>query len=346
MDEGWRLKLFWRSSVLQRSLAKYLRWTGSSVAASVVATALGISCLSADAQSLAPPPAQQPASGANESKPPGILGFPATAISPTLATVLSGVVLKPDLMNPDYLKYFLGAPDRGAAHAASEQSAAHYWYDRLRNPQVELHNERDVSTARQASVMVMHMPGTGLDIPALEQMLGPGGKRFFDYNGHPAVMYSFEPHTSVAFVSPHNSFAVRKAVVTYKGPLLPPPSEEDMLVARNHHFTKISELASKEQWHDYLHMVREGVQEHPNDPYAHVALAQALSRTGHVHDAIVEYKNAMAMSPGDQTLKQQCYEGLQRLHAIPVNVVAPSNTGIAGQPAGSQLAGKDEPAPF
>ena len=284
-------------------------------------------CLAADAQQTASPAAANnvgsPGSGSVPNF-PGIAAFPASAIDPALAIVLANVVRKPDLMNPAYLNYYLGAPDKGTNNAFDEQSAVHHWYDRMRYPRAELNSERDIATARQANVMVMHMPGTGLDLPALEEMLGPGGKRFFDYNGHPAVMYSFEPHTSVSFVSPHNSFAVRKAVVTYKGPLLPPPSDEDMVMAKNYHVGKLSELAAKEQWRDYLQLMRQGVQEHPDDPYAHVALANALSRTGHVHDAIVEFKHAMAMNPADEALKKQCADGLKRLRLGAPESAAPN----------------------
>ncbi|MBY0551760.1 MAG: hypothetical protein K2W95_31040 [Candidatus Obscuribacterales bacterium] len=325
---------------MKRSLASQLEISFALIGAILVCS------IAANAQSSSPAAAKKSIGTANGASPssclPGIAAFPPSAIDPTLAAVLANVVRKPDLMNPAYLKYYLGAPDRGANQAFDEQSSVHYWYDRLRKPRVELHGERDVSTARQANVMVMHMPGEGLDLISLEEMLGPGGKRFFDYNGHPAVMYSFEPHTSVAFVSPHNSFAVRKAVVTYKGPLLPPPSEEDMAIAKNHHVGKLSELASKEQWHDYLHLMREGVLEHPDDPYARVALANALSRTGHVHDAIVEFKQAMAMNPSDQALKQQCYAGLKRLHVT----VPESKLGEPVPEDGSRFAAKHGAAPF
>ncbi len=240
--------------------------------------------------------------------------FPERSLDPVIANLLSRVAHKPDLLNPAYLKYYLGPPDNQVTQL-NEQSSVYYWYDRLRNPKVELHAERDVSTAREADVMVIHLPDARLDMQAVSDALGDGGKKFFDANGHPAAMYSFAPYTSVSFISPQNSFAVTKSVVIYKGPLLPPPSPEDLQIAQDEFVSSLSHLSAKGNWNEVVGLMRQRVQEQPINANARVALAQALSKGGNVHEAVTEYKHAMSLEPGNASLQQQCIAGLHRIHA-------------------------------
>lgn len=235
-------------------------------------------------------------------------------MDPVLAGLLAKLAHKPELLNPSYLKYYLGPPDQ-VVNNSVDQSSVYYWYDELRNPKVQLHTERDVSIAREADVMLVHLPESDLNLQAVGSALGHNGKRLFDHNGHPAAMYSFAPNTSISFISPQNSFAVRKVAVIYKGGLLPPPSAEDLQCARDHHVVKLSKLTASGQWRHALTVARERVKEEPSSAEAHVALAQALSKSGHLHAAVSEYKYAMSLSPANDELRKSCTKELERMNA-------------------------------
>lgn len=264
--------------------------------------------------------------------------FPTELLDPALAVVLARTAQQPELLNPEYLKYYLGPPDNKVSKL-NNQSNVYYWYDKLRNPRVELYSERDQLSGNEADVLVMHLPQSDLDLQKVASALGHGGKRFFDANGHPASMYSFAPATSVTFVSPQNSFAVRKSLVMYKGPMLASPSAESLQTAQDDFVTNLSRTSAKGKWSEAISLLRQRVHDQPLNAEAHLALAGALSKAGHAHDAVSEYKHAMSLEPGNDTLKRQCLEGLHRLHSHVVTDTA-NGKSVAARPESDSGSGK------
>lgn len=251
-------------------------------------------------------------------------------LDPVTAFLLWQTSHKPELMNVEYLSYFLGAP----AQQTSQQgirSHAYYWYDQMRQPRCELYQEHDKPGEVVESVFVMHLPLSEFDFESMEDA-GPPVKSFYDHDGHPTQMYSFVPATTLSLATPANAFSITKATVTYMGAPLPKPSADDMNLAHDNYMAKsrLEAKASKTNWQNALVVARERVQLHPTDAEAHIALAQALKKTGNIHDAISEYKYALSLNKYNQNVQQECLEGLRELRVIPRDDKNQSSTGIAG----------------
>lgn len=255
-------------------------------------------------------------------------------LDPTTAYLLWQLTHKPELMNVEYLTYYLGAPD-STTHQIGIRSHAYYWYDSARQPKCELYQEHDKPGEVVESQMMFHLPQRDdFNFKALEDPLGPPVRRFFDHDGHATQMFQFVPNTTLSLASPMHTHSIRKATVTYMGPPLGNPSNEDMQIAHDTYVAKsrIAVNSGKVNWQSALLVARDRVRMHPMDVEAHLALAQALKKTGNIHEAIGEYKFAMSLSQYNQTAMQECVAGLKELRVLPANYGqnVQGSTGIAG----------------
>lgn len=255
---------------------------------------------------------QQQAQPANAQKPKA---FPAKIMDPTTGFLIWQVSHQPELMNVDYLKYYLGKPDNMMT-PQTPGTKAYYWHDKIHRPICELHQVEKAGQVLQ-SQMIFNVYGNALALDDVQDVYGKGFKRYFDYDGHPTELYSFVPHTSLALSSPQNTFCVNKAIVTYAGGPLPTIHPDHMQLAHDAHAAKVQSHADAGNWHEALATARERVHEHPNDAEAHIALAQALKKTGNAHDAIGEYKYALALNKYNESVRQQAIDGLKGLHVLP-----------------------------
>lgn len=257
----------------------------------------------------------------------------ARAIDPIYALLLWQLSHKPELMNLQYLKYYLGNPARQTSQTGA-QSQAYYWYDTSQRLTCELSQERDLSGAVVESTFVNHLPPGDFDFDLVEKKLGPPLRRYYDNQADPTEMYAYAPNTTLALTSPHNTFAVTRATVTYIGPPLPQPADADMQVAHDHFVINAQQkMQAKDfNWQDALVAARAHVSEHPNDGEAHAALAQALKKTGNVHDAITEFKYALTLNQYNEPVKQMCIQGLKDLYVLPADYNPGNTTGVAGNP--------------
>lgn len=252
------------------------------------------------------------------------LSLPAKAMDPTMAAMLWRTSHRPELLNVDYLKHFLGPPDN-QAHQISQTSRAYYWHDSLRRTKYELHEEHDGFGRITQSILIAHMPDSLLDLKAMNELLGQQGKAFFDHRSHPTEIYSFAPGTSLSFTSPQNTFAIKKATVTYMGDPLPMPAAEDMQSGRDHLVSKTF-FGKKPDWHSLMPWIQDRLAHHPDDPKAHLAYSEALLNMGRLHGAIDEAKKAMALA-GDEATRQECLAMLQRMRVMPADA---GTTRLAG----------------
>ena len=249
---------------------------------------------------------------------PGMKPFPSKMVDPTSSFLLWQVSHKPELMNIEYLKYYLGKPDNQMTQTG-EGSHVYYWYDHIRQPKCELYHEEQGSGRVVQARMVFHFPGNQLGLDDVQEVYGPGFKRFYDHAGHPTELYSFAPNTSVALSAPQNTFAVSKATVNYLGPPLAAPAIEEYQGAHDHHVARVQSHAASGNWTQMLAIARERVTEYPNDAEAHNHLAQALMKTGSIHEAIGEYKYALALNKFNEPVRQQSILGLKNLHVLPAD---------------------------
>ena len=257
----------------------------------------------------------------------------ATALDPTYALLLWQLSHKPELMNLRYLKYYLGEPARQTTQIGA-QSQAYYWYDSQQQIVTELYQEHDLNGAVVESTFIDHIPPGDLDFELVEDKLGPPLKRYFDNHADPTEMYSYAPNTTLSMTTPHNTFSVTRATVTYIGSPLPAPSVPDMQVAHDHFVINAQQKmqAKNFNWQDALVSARAHVAEHPTDAEAHIGLAQALKKTGNVHEAIGEYKYALSLNQYNESVRTQCIQGLKDLFVLPANYGSANTTGVAGSP--------------
>lgn len=246
----------------------------------------------------------------------GVGTFSSKAVDPSMAFVMWQVSHHPELMHVEYLKHYLGKPE---IMQVGEKAYACFWYDHVRQARCELHQEEDKTGQHFQSRMIFHFPGNQLSIDEFNDVYGGGYKRFFDYNGHPNELYSFAPNTSLAVTSPLNCFAVKKATVTYLGPVLAHPADEHFQHAKAHYRAKVQAHHDNGNWSEMLLHAQERVHDHPNDPEAHALLAKALMKTGSVHESIGEYKYALTLNQQlhDPNVNALCIAGLQDLHVVP-----------------------------
>lgn len=256
-------------------------------------------------------------------------------LDPTTAYLLWQLTNKPELMNIEYLSYYLGPPDT-STNQIGVRSGAYYWYDHMRQPKCELYQEHDAPGDIIESQMMFHLPQSeDFNFKALKDPLGLPVRSFYDHDGHPTQMFQFVPNTTLSLASPANTYSIRKATVTYMGPPLGKPSPEDMQIAHDTYVAKsrIAANSGKVNWQNSLLVARDRVRMHPTDAEAHIALAESLKKTGNIHDAIGEYKTALSLNKYNQNIQQECIQGLKDLRVLPRDYnpnVMQNNTGIAG----------------
>lgn len=257
-------------------------------------------------------------------------GLDPKILDPTTALLIGQLSKRPELMNVEYLKHYLGNPDPQITQIGA-RTYVHYWYDHLRRKRCELYQEYSQPKQIVESVMVFHLPQNELDFALLDKKLGAPVRRFYDHEAHQTRMYTTAPYTTLSMSIPHTGYAVNKATVTYMGPSLSSPGFDDMQIAQDHFKSRTQfALKSEANWRDALAKAQERMTLFPQEAESHLALAHALRKTGNVHEAINEYKLALNMGKFNEGLRQQCIDGLKELRVLPREYSEGRNTGIAG----------------
>ncbi|MBI4533957.1 MAG: tetratricopeptide repeat protein, partial [Candidatus Melainabacteria bacterium] len=170
-----------------------------------------------------------------------------------------------------------------------------------------------------------HLPNSELKPEDVKKLYGTASQHFYDYGSRAAQLYSFHPNTYLSFTTPPNSLRVQEIKVSYRGPALAAPSNQDLEQAQSYLMNKAGHLASTSNWNAAIQLLVMRLKEHPDDGEAHYQLAQAYAKQGQIDEAILEYKACLATitSPTARSssksayLMQLCVEGLQRLSVLP-----------------------------
>lgn len=222
---------------------------------------------------------------------------------------------QPELMNIEYLKFLIGRPENEASMRGSSYPT-YYWYDKDRELQYEL-KQTLVGGRVTESNMTVNLHGSGMTFDKLESIYGHMARKFFDYSGHPAEMFTFAPSTFLTFSSPPNTFRLKEAKISYRGEPLGPPSAKDMAMAEA---TMLGKTASQNQTppspEEALPMLLARVKVRPMDPEGHLLLADAFRQQSRLHEAIGEYKIALAMSGSNQPVRDKAMDALRGMHII------------------------------
>jgi hypothetical protein len=233
--------------------------------------------------------------------------------------LLRGLSQKPQLMNLNYLQYYIGRPANERAQRGNPTKEYH-WYTPDRSKLLyEMFQQESAPGQVIDSTFVARMEGCGGSLEDVQKVFGTPTHRFFDFNSDVNELYTISPTTALSFVSPRNSFQVTQAKVSYKGPPLLEPSPEDMKMAHDGFMNKAFLAAGKEEEAARaIPMLQHYIKEHPDDVEGHLNLAKAYKNGGHPHHAANEYRLAQSMPNATDEQRNRSASGLKDLglHAI------------------------------
>lgn len=256
--------------------------------------------------------------------------------------LINNLAHKPELMNLDYLQHFIGRPQNERSQQALAQKQ-YFWYDPDGGVRRQLYQTEHPIGKVVESRLIMELPDSKLTIGDIERLYGKTARRFYEYGAHATLLYSLVPNTQLVFVVPRTTFRVGQVKINYRGPALPEPAAADMTLARARLSSQMEEMIGKEQWDQVVPHLLRRLKDNPRDGEAHYQLGRAYARQGHIHEAIVQYKSALAMTAptsatalGDaaavasgsgsaapasvsgEELRNKCLEGLRELRVLPV----------------------------
>jgi tetratricopeptide (TPR) repeat protein len=154
---------------------------------------------------------------------------------------------------------------------------------------------------------------TGSATPALPPEVG---RKLFDQQCRPSLKYSFVPYTTVLYTQAPNTFHVHLAQITYVGPPLPPPSQQDIASVATEMRTRALAHNVADKHHLAVPMLNDHLYGNPSDAEAHYALGVSYQKASQLNDAIAEYQLALRYSNGDSVVANNAIQSLQNLHVI------------------------------
>jgi tetratricopeptide (TPR) repeat protein len=243
---------------------------------------------------------------------------PPHSIAQEKEQLLRSLATRPELMNLNYLQYIIGRPENERAQRGNP-TKNHFWYDSARNLTYELYQTEAGSGQVVESIFVSHLQNCGITLDEVQKGFGANPKEFYDYNSNPTALYSFSPNTCLAFTAPRNTFAVKQAKIVYRGTPLAAPLPAEMQAVQDAFINKALLHVQQGNHADAIPMLQTIIAENPSSARGHLALAQAYASQTHIHDAINQYKIALALAPADGTITGPAMAGLQALRAVPVS---------------------------
>lgn len=208
---------------------------------------------------------------------------------------ISALAHRPELMNLEYLQHFIGRPVNERSQRAMPDKQYH-WYGPEGALRYELTQTEHPREQMTESRMTMHLPNSTVTLEDVERLYGKTAQRFYEYGAHATLLYSFVPNTQLVFVVPRTTFRVGQVKVNYRGPTLPPPSTADIAQGRDQFKARMLEMVDQGNWGQAVPWLLTRLKENPYDGDAHYQLGRAYARQGHLHEAIVQYKAALALA--------------------------------------------------
>jgi hypothetical protein len=167
----------------------------------------------------------------------------------------------------------------------------------------------------------------------------------YDKSLNPESTYSLSANTTVTTLVPPNCFTVKQIEVEYKGPELPPLSQDEVNASIDERRARALDHHQKGQHDQALPLLVRHLQVRPTDAEAHLKLAESYKARCCINPAIEQYHLALQFAGDDDDLRKRCLDGLQTLKVIPdgkaetpgrnmmVGLPKPNNGwGVYGQP--------------
>ncbi len=237
------------------------------------------------------------------------------AFNPETQILISKLSHNPELMNIEYLKFFIGRAEN-ESYASNSLRPHYYWYDGHHRLTYELEQTQQSPGQVTESQMTLHLNDDGPAFSALGALYGEPAKRFYDQNAHAAELYSFVPNTFLIFSSPPNTFNCSQAKIVYRGTPLSMPSSTEMDLAQTAMIGRSAGLEQEQLTSDSLPLLQARVKTQPLDAEAHFALAQSYAQQSQLHQAIGEYKVALALSGTNANVRDKAITALRKMRVI------------------------------
>lgn len=249
-----------------------------------------------------------------------------------LALMLS-FARQPDLLDASYLRRVLGAPDdRGRVYLG--QRVLHYSqkvepgtsYDFTANNIFAATTPSGIAGACESRQLVCHLEQSGLTLAQVKGTLGAPERRYFNNQSHPVDVYRFTPYASISITEPANSFSVNEITVNYIGDPLSGPAPESMMVADNCRIAKAKAMLAAGIYGPATALVREHLEDNPQDGRMHLIYAGILRRTSDLNGALSEYRTALdiARENGDKELETASLKWLSSFGVVQVAATQPA----------------------
>lgn len=242
-----------------------------------------------------------------------------TARTPVLAadtvSFIQKLATQPELMHPNYLRYVIGAPENERSQYALK-TKNYYWYEGPRRHNAfQLHHDGPSPGVITRSDFSLNLLKSQLTYKEMTKIFGQPHKRVFDRQSYPTDVYQTGPYTHVAFTQPHDTFRVERVQICYDGPPLPPPPQEEILMAYNAGRTKALQMASKGDIRQAIPWLEKDVRLNPYDANAHAQLAAAYRSNLMINEAISEYATALKLA-GDENTANSCRNALVEMKVL------------------------------
>jgi hypothetical protein len=142
------------------------------------------------------------------------------------------------------------------------------------------------------------------------------GRKLYDQQCRPSLQYKFVPYTTVLYTQSQNTFHVHLAQITYVGPPLPPPSQQDIAAVATDMRNRALAQNAADKHHLAVPMLNDHLVGNPSDAEAHYALGVSYQKASQLNDAIAEYQLALRYSNGDSVVANNAIQSLQNLHVL------------------------------
>lgn len=234
------------------------------------------------------------------------------------ANLLSMAAQQPGVLNLACLRQLLG-PAANERHQANLSRKTYYWYDRNGKLAYELLDRSAIPGFISDATLVVHFPGDAMEFDRIEKFCGRSGKRFFDFQGHPSLLYQYGPGSQLSFAgSPQAAYAAHSAKVTYNGqPVAALPVPYQPAASANPVLTTVPPIpqtqppaglpphAATGQATPSLQELHDAARNRPLDAQAHLALAEALTALHEDKIALQEYQLAASLAPRSEEVQRK-----------------------------------------
>ena len=244
--------------------------------------------------------------------------------------LLGRLALRPELLNADYLEYYLGPITQSIKQpSALSQYTKAVAAKTIWQPQTEVNILDKLETSQQSqsnyiAEFMTNIPQTAhLEVQDIDTALRVDSKKSFDENGQPIDIYTTRPDTHVLIYPMPGLRDISKIRIKYAGYNPGLPTQADMQEASDYRRSLAFAHYDLGNYRQAISLLNEHLKANPNDTEAHLKLAEAYKANSSLNESINEYRIALAQSGDDTDLRSRCLAGLHSLKIDPPKIDSP-----------------------